>query len=843
MTEDVVPGEAVGAPRVGAQRAQGVQAGNFNRQTNLFQVNRDTVARRAVFLPPRHRVTGREQLLDRVRRELLDLTASEHAGPAVLVLHGLGGVGKSSLALEYAHRHWIAEDYGLAWWVATAEPVTVATQLGTLLAAQLEVDAEGQDAVAVTQAVLAARTDPWLIVLDNAESPDAVREFLPPAGAGHVLVTSRNPSWYPYPRLEVPDLDAPAATAFLVSRTGDPDEASAAELAEELGHLPLGLEQAGAYISASPGATLASYLKAYRRRRPDLLGRGDPADYEYPIARTWSVALEALGPTPAGLLRLLACYAPDDVPLALLLSGGTDAAELEPETAAVLGPLTEDELALDTALATLYRYSLVRMGAGSRSVRGTDAGTPRDGRTVSVHRLVQAVVRDQMSDQQRMAWEHAARTLLHRALPVDPEDPAGWPALSALLPHLLATLPDTDEDLRGVARYLHVCGDFRGARRVLDRTVSGLAGELGSEHPDTLTAQVDLARTLFALGDLDGARRVLDQVATTRSDVLGPAHPATLTAQASLSLTLWHLGRWIEAREVLQRVIGGLAQVLPEPGPAGPSALGGGGADLAALGDLADMGDLEEARLPLERVLPARLRASGSGEPLVLAAGAVTALSLADLTGLAAARRVLDRMERALEQALGPEHPSALTTSGNLAFVLMGAGEFDEARRVLERLVAARMRVSGPEHPATLTAQGGLAEALTVLGERAEARRLLEQVVSVRQRVLGRKHPDTRTAEANLALVLAESGEWCQARRLLEGVVDGLTRTLGATHPDSLTAQGDLAAVRAGTGEWGPARELLEQVVEGLSQAAGPDHPVTVCARENLALVTAHQGA
>ncbi|MGY1732522.1 FxSxx-COOH system tetratricopeptide repeat protein [Geodermatophilus sp. SYSU D01045] len=836
----MTPEVPAGAPRVHAERAQGLQAGSFNRQTNVFQVSRETVARHAVFLPPRHRVTGREQLLDRVRRELLRLTAGEDAGPAVLALHGLGGVGKSSLALEYAHRHWIAEDYGLVWWVATAEPATVATQLGTLLAAQLEIDVEGRDAVAATHAVLAARTDPWLLVLDNAESPGAVREFLPPAGSGHVLVTSRNPSWYPHPRLEVPDLDPTAAVAFLVGRTGDPDEVSAGQLAEELGRLPLGLEQAGAYISASPGATLASYLTSYRRHRPDLLGQGDPTDYEYPIARTWSLAFEALGPTAVGLLRLLACYGPDDVPLTLLLSGGADAAELAPEPADVLGVLAGDELALDRALAALYRYSLVRTGAGSRSVRRADADLPRDGRTVSVHRLVQAVVRDQLTDEQRTAWERAARSLLHRALPLDPEDPANWPAFSALLPHLLATLPDTDDDLRGAARFLHVCGDFRGARRVLDRAAAGLAGALGPEHPDTLAAQVDLARTLFALWDLDGARRVLEQVAGIRSRVLGPAHPATLTAQANLSLTLWHLGRWIEAREVLQRVIAGLAQVLPEPGPAGPPGPGGGEADLAAL---ADLGDLAEARLPLERVLPARLRASGSDEPPILTTRAVTALSLADLRGLGEARRVLARMEQVLEQTLGPEHPGTLTTSGNLAYVLMGAGELDEARHVLERLVAARLRASGPEHPATLTAQGSLAGTLTVLGEVAEARRLLEQVVSVRERVLGGEHPDTRTAEANLALVLAQSGEWCPARRLLEQVVDGLGRTLGPTHPDTLTARADLAAVRAGAGEWDTAREVLERVLEDLPQTVGPDHPVTVSARENLAVVTAHRGA
>jgi hypothetical protein len=818
---------------VDAAQAQGLQAGNYNRQTNIFQVSTVAVARRAVFLPSRRRVMGRQELLDQLWQRLVGDTTTEGSGPAVLVLHGLGGVGKSSLALEYAHRHWVAEDYGLVWWVTATQPAAVGTQLGTLLAAQLEADVEGRDSVAMTQAVLAARAEPWLLVMDNAQSPDAVREFLPPAGSGHVLITSRNPNWHPHARLEVPDLDQAAAVAFLTGRAGDPDEVSARQLAEQLGRLPLGLEQAGAYISATPGATLASYLAAYRKRRPELLGRGDPADYEHPIARTWSMAFEALGPTAVGLLRLLACYAPDDIPLTCLLSGGVEVAELEPEPGRVLERLIEDEFELDDALAALYRYSLVRTGTGHGSLSGADGGAPREGRTVSVHRLVQAVVRDQLSDEQRAGWEHAARTLLGRTLPADPEDPAGWPVFTALLPHLLTTFADTDSALQRAARFLHVCGDYRSAQQVLERAIAGLERVLGGEHPDTLTARANLAGTLYALGELEAASRVLGQVASARSEVLGPAHPLTLSARTNLVLALWHLGRRNEARAVLQQVFDGLVLVL---GAQDPATAGEPGDERASLARLAEWA---EARLPVEDLLQARLQVPGPGHPSALTAQGNMALAVADLRGLGEAGRLLGRMEHALVQALGPEHPDTLTSRGNLAFVLAASGQLAGARRVLEDLVAARLRVSGPEHPATLTAQGGLAATLAVLGESGEARRMLEQVVSARVRVLGHEHPDTLTAEANLALVLAGAREWCAARRLLEPVVDGLVQTLGLDHPDTLTARSDLAAVLAGAGEWCAARSLLEPVVEGLLRVLGPEHPATVTARANLAVIAA----
>ena len=266
------------------------------------------LAPRPVFL------AGREELLAELDARL---AGGDGAGPRVVALCGLGGAGKTSVAVEYAHRH-LAE-VGVAWQFAAEDPAVLAAGFGEL-AAQLGA-ADGGDPVAAVHGVLAASPAPWLLVFDNAPDRASVAAFVPPAGPGRVLITSRNQIWPPGQALEVPVLDPQVAAEFLVSRTGDADRRAALELAGELGGLPLALEQAAAYVQAS-GDSLAGYLALFRQRRADLLGRGEPTGYPETVATTWPLAFEDLqqaAPGAAGLLRLLAFCAPEAIPLRLLL--------------------------------------------------------------------------------------------------------------------------------------------------------------------------------------------------------------------------------------------------------------------------------------------------------------------------------------------------------------------------------------------------------------------------------------------------------------------------------------------------------------------------------------------
>lgn len=275
------------------------------------------------------------------------------------------------MTVEYAHRH--LADVGLVWQFPAEDQGLLLAEFGRLaaqLGAREVVDA--RDPVASVHAVLAAFPAGWLLVFDNAPGQGAVHPFLPPAGRGRVLVTSQSAIWPQGWAVPVSALDTQLAVGFLVTQTGDPDEQAAAVLAEGVGGLPLALAQAAAFIQAA-GISLAGYLSVFRDRRAELLARGEaPAGHPAGVTATLGLALsglEAEAPAAAGLLRLLACLAPEPVPIGLLLSDAQIADRLVPEIAAVVGSLLGDPIATGVAVAALRRFSLERVFC-ARLMRG-----------------------------------------------------------------------------------------------------------------------------------------------------------------------------------------------------------------------------------------------------------------------------------------------------------------------------------------------------------------------------------------------------------------------------------------------------------------------------------------
>jgi hypothetical protein len=606
----------------------------------------EAVAGLPVSLPPRPELlAGREELLAGLD---VRLAGAPGSGPRMVALLGLGGAGKTSVAVEYAHRH-LAE-VGLAWQFPAGDPAVLLAEFARLaaqLGAREVVDA--RDPVASVHAVLAAFPAEWLLVFDNVPDRASVEAFLPPAGRGWVLITSQNQNWPPGQALQVPVLDPEAAADFLANRTRDPDQQAAIELAGELGGLPLALEQAAAYIQAT-GTTLAEYLTLFQDRRTDLLASGEVAGHPVNVAATLGLALsqlEAEAPAAAGLLRLLACLAPEPVPLALLLSDAQAVGDLHPDVAAVLGPLLADPVAVGNAVTALRRYSLV---------------TPAGGGAVLVHRLVQAVTLAQESAEVAALWGRAAAALVEAAIPARPELPAVWPVCAVLLPHARAVLGLTSGGMHRIADYLAHSGSNPAAwdlfQLITDAHMEDSA--YGPEHPDTLSARDTLAFFTGSAGDAAGARDQHAALLPIRERVQGPEHPGTLWTRGNLAYWTGEAGDAAGARDQY-------AVLLP----------------------------IEERVLGPEHRFTLRDRnglANFTGE-----AG--------DAAGARDQYAVLLAFE---ERVLGPEHPDTLRDRDNLARWTGEAGDAAGARDQYAVLLPIEERVSGPEHPDTLTTRANL---------------------------------------------------------------------------------------------------------------------------------------
>jgi tetratricopeptide (TPR) repeat protein len=646
-------------------------------------------------LPARNpNFTGRADLLDRLHHQLHpgQPTAVIHA--QAQALHGLGGIGKTQLALEYAHRH--ASDYGLVWWVTAEQPAAIPGQL-VALARRLDLPEQAEQAETVHALWDALRgRGRWLLIFDNVEYPSDLRPWWPP-DAGRVLVTSRNPTWAGLATtvaLEV--LPRAEAVTFLRRRLGHHDP-TFNQLAKALGDLPLALEQAAAYLEET-ATSPREYLELLGTHAGELFTLGRPATTAQTIATTWAVSLHQLrqhAPAAVDLLVLCAFLAADDIPRPLAAEHATQLPER-------LAASVADPLAYQQTIAALRRYALVKTGADA----------------LSVHGLVQAVVRQQLDHDRQQHWATAALHLVRAAFPTDATDPAAWPASARLLPHALAVTdhatalaidPETTAWLLAEAgRYLFERADYLQARKLDERALAIREARLGADHPDTAQSLRHLAIVLANQGELDRARPLFERSFIIREARLGPDHPDTATSLDALAVVL------------------------------------------------AIQGELDRARTLFEHALV--IREARLGPDHRNTADSLTNLALVlrkqgDLTG---ARTLHERALTIYGTCLGPDHPDTATSLDALAVVLAIQGELDRARTLHERALTIREARLGPDHPFTAESLNNLALVLHKQGDLTGARTLHERALTIREARLGPDHSDTGRSRENLAAVVTE---------------------------------------------------------------------------------------
>ena len=687
---------------------------------------------------------GRDATLVHLRERL------RSGGTAVVqVLHGVGGVGKTQVAIEYAHRY--AGAYEVVWWVRAEEAGLIGEQFAAL-AVELGLTpphADKASAVGAVRAYLRGQGR-WLLLLDNAESPGDLRAWLS-AGSGHTLITSRNPGWGELAaRVEVDVLPRPESVELIhVSRPGA-GEVEADHLAEALGDLPLALAQAAEFL-AETGMSVDNYLELLETRAGELLDQSAPLSHTHSLAAVIRVATDRLAKVDQvalALVRIAAFLAPEPIPADVLIrpiaaTGHSRLPELEALTAAVVSPV-----AAHRSLGRLSSYGLARVDRG-----------------LQLHRLTQAVLRDQLPADSAAAYRAYAEALLVEADPGDGWDPARWLGWARILPHLLAADPATSlsSDLRELACraawHLHSRGDIRPARDLAEHLHRQWRKQLGSDHRHTLRSAYTHVGILVDVGPYSQARQLGEDTFARCQRVLGDDDPETLHAAHHLATCLYCVGAFEQARQLSVDTLARRRRVL------GDDHIDVQRSASRLATNLRELGEVEAARQLHEDVLAHRQRLLGNDHPATINTADRLGCDLHALRQVDAARRLHEDSLIRARRVLGEDHLCTMNCANNLVTDVYALGEFEAARQLSEDTLARARRVLGNESHVTIDVANNFAAALHALGEFEAAWQLSEDTLARAGRVFGDSHPRTLKAADNLAAALRLCREAEPARK------------------------------------------------------------------------------
>ncbi|MEU5664245.1 FxSxx-COOH system tetratricopeptide repeat protein [Streptomyces longwoodensis] len=745
-------------------------------------------------------------------------------------VRGLGGVGKSTLVLHHA-RSFLAGGGGPVWWIDAETEAGILTGLAGLASALNPVHAALplEDAAEWALVWLQGRSG-WLVVFDNAENPDDLSPVLGRLATGQTVITTRRD--LPWRDLTEPlyldTLTPDAAVAVLEGITGRSrtEDSAFAELAEELGCLPLALQQAGAYL-VQTRTTAHDYLTQFRRDPAQVLGMAPPGDAQQrTVTQVWSVSLKAVeevDPFAVYLLKVLAYVAPEPLPRSVL--------NLAPSA----------RHAVDQALGVLAAYSLITL---------TDT-------TLTTHRLVQNVVRVTTAsppapsrlrrfiararrrsvDSSPTPWRFAVSLLLLALPPNDPSDVRSWPIWQSLLPHIQALIShdeanSTGSDLTRIlsktASYLRSRGQASMALPLDERALALTEASREVDPHGKAVRLSNLAATLLALGRPAEALPMHERALAITEAYRGPDHPETATCLGNLARTLSELGQFSDAMRLERRVLANSEAVLGSDHPGTAVALSNLAATLLALGRHAEALPLQERALAI---------AEASGEDPADMATRVGNLART-LSALGRHVEALPLEERALaisEASLGEDHPDTAVCLGNLAATLTELRRHAEALPLKERALAITEASLGEDHPATALRLANLARTLSALGRHVEALSLEERALVIAEESLGTDHPDTATYLGNLASTLWTLGRHVEALSLEERALAIAEESLGTDHPTTATRLGNLAITLSALGRHVEALSLGERALAVAEESLGADHPTTAIRRINLA--------
>ena len=824
---------------------------------------------------------GREDILQKI-----DEALSDGSGPHYAVLQGIGGQGKTQVALEYCHRK-KDNPYSAIFWVdaITQERAKESFQsISERIKTQPNYLPDINARVAFVLRKITSWTIKWLMVFDNYDNPETfpnIQDFIPRSERGAILVTSRHPGSASLVMnksshfLELSGLEESAAVALLIqqSQMNEAIFSDAKKIVERLGCHPLALAQAGVYIKKR-NLRLCEFMDHYKRRKKIILENmpqlsqylkrlgNAKEEISLNVFTTWELSFEQVqskglaNDVGAKLLTLLAFFDEKDISEQLFAGYSANQDQLLESNKLLtwLNAFSSERSKWDS---DFFEDVLIRLRDSSllqAFARGLDGFCHS-----SLHPLIKDWIRLRIETSVSQENTYMAATIVRDILMNSVHE--GYFDLPLLAkqniklhiialeksyqeffipqPSVLSNQKIFDEytiSQSWFARFLFNVGSYHPATVIYQRIYEQNKKNLGAEHPDTLTNMAYLASTYRSQGRWEEAEQVQVQVMKTRQRVLGLEHPDTLASMANLASAYQNQGRWEEAEELEVQVMETRKRALKLEHPDMLNSM----VNLALT--YRDQGRWKEAEVLDVQVVETRQRVLGLEHPDTLTSMANLASTYRNEGRWKEAEELDMRIIETSLRMVGLEHPSTLTSMSNLASTFWSQGRWKEAEALDVQVMETRKRVLELEHPDTLNSMTNLALTYRNQGRWKEAKELDVQVVETRKRVLGLEHPDTLNSMANLASTYRNEGRWKEAEELDVQVMETRKRVLGLEYPSTLTSMSNLASTFWSQGRWKEAEELDVHVMETRKRVLGLEHPDTLTSMANLASIFGRRG-
>ncbi|KAK7954370.1 phosphorylase superfamily protein [Apiospora saccharicola] len=787
--------------------------------------------RKSHFLVPFSRnenFVGREDILGQLL-ERLPPTAQPNACQRT-VIEGLGGIGKTQVAIEAAYHVRQAHPDCSVFWVPAVD-MTMFENAYREIGQALEVKGIEDDKADVKALVKAAlgrdEVGPWLLIIDNADDTLLLTQgqlvsYLPFNRAGSILFTTRNhqvaacfearQGTFGLDQLSDPESVQLLHQGLQPNQISDPQRTT--ELLNYLVYLPLAIRQASAYMVRQMNVTVAKYLEYCTSSDQTMIKMlskdfDDQDRYQAirnPVATTWLISFEQISrddALAADCLRCICYFEEKDIPVTLLPTGA-------------------DELERDEAISTLRAYAFI-----------LDRGTPD---RFDVHRLVRLVMRNWVQ-----TWGEQRQQVTDIVWQLSEEFP--WPTYETrdmwtwYLPYAQSILGFRDECSErerlgslqyNVAECYDLLGRYSKAEEMYRETLALRETVLGRGHPSTLASMNNLALVLDSQGKYAEAEEMHRQTLALKGTVLGREHPDTLDSMNNLALVLNSQGKYSEAEEMHREELRLCKKLQGREHPSTLASMNNLALVLDSQGKYSEAEEMHREELRLCKKL------RGREHPSTLASMNNLALVLKNQGKYSEAEEMHREELRLCKKLRGREHPSTLASMNNLALVLKNQGKYSEAEEMHRQTLALRETVLGREHPETLKSMMNIGNVLDSQGKYAEAEEMHRQTLALRETVLGREHPDTLASMNNLANVLDSQGKYAEAEEMHRQTLALRETVLGRGHPSTLDSMNNLAIVLGNQGKYEEVAQQQGQAPVGHEDTLAEEHPRTLGSMDSL---------